>query len=364
MSSAASHPSIQLATTNDSLDWDSYVRKHAEATPYHLFAWNEAVKRAYAFKPYYLMALAHGRIVGVLPLIYLTYPLVGGGTLVALPYCDVGGPLADNAITAQSLLEHAINLSTRLQANFLDIRGFSLQTVQQASNCCIEKNQEKVRMLLNLPGTAEELWQGFRSKLRSQINKARKNGLIFSFSENLAEFYSVFASNMHDLGSPVHSFQWFQAIFEHYGNRARLGLVFKGDIAVGGGIVLNTDRHISIPWASTLRGYNQLSPNMLLYWGLLEDAVNRGFSTFDFGRSTRGEGTYRFKSQWGAQPVELNWHVVKFSKRPHEKKLTPGVENLANTGLSKRMVAAKLWSLLPAWFVNRTGPLVRKYISL
>ncbi|MGD9950718.1 MAG: FemAB family XrtA/PEP-CTERM system-associated protein [Desulfobulbus sp.] len=363
MSSAASRPSIQLATKADALDWDHYILKHEEASPYHLYAWKEAVERAYAFKPYSLMALDQGKIIGVLPLIFMTYPL-GGGTLVALPYCDVGGPLADNAPTAQSLLEHAINLGAHLQAKSLDIRGFSLQADQQASDYYIEKKQEKVRMLFHLPDTVEELWQGFRSKLRSQINKARKNGLTFCFSENLAEFYSIFASNMHDLGSPVHSYNWFQAIFAHYGKRARLGLVFKGDRAVGGGIVLNTDRVISIPWASTLRVYNHLSPNMLLYWSLLEDAVNRGFSTFDFGRSTSGEGTYRFKSQWGAQPVELNWYVVNFSKGQSDKVMSQRPSNIANRGITKRMVAAKLWRLLPAWFVNRTGPILRKYVSL
>jgi len=348
---------------DDALDWDRYVLTHEQATPYHLYAWQMAVERAYAFKPSSLMALDQEKIVGILPLISMAYPL-GGGTLVALPYCDVGGPLADDATTAQLLIDHAINLGVRLQARSLDIRGFSLQTVQQDSEYSIEKKQDKVRMLLHLPGTVEELWQGFRSKLRSQINKARKNGLTFCFSENLAAFYAVFASNMHELGSPVHSYQWLQAVFACYGNRARLGLVFQRDIVVGGGIVLNTNKHISIPWASTLRGYNHLSPNMLLYWNLLEDAVNRGFSTFDFGRSTPGEGTYRFKSQWGAQPVELHWNVVKFNKGQSDKKVSPKTENNANTGLTKRMIAANLWRLLPAWFVNRTGPILRKYVSL
>jgi hypothetical protein len=101
-----------------------------------------------------------------------------------------------------------------------------------------------------------------------------------------------------------------------------------------------------------------------LYWSLLEDAVIRGFSTFDFGRSTPGEGTYRFKAQWGAQPVELDWHVVKLNKGPRGKKISSRAKNHAPTGFTKRMMAAKVWRLLPAWFVNRTGPTLRKYVSL
>ena len=40
---------------------------------------------------------------------------------------------------------------------------------------------------------------------------------------------------------------------------------------------------------------------------LVASAVERGFHTFDFGRSTPDEGTYHFKKQWGAEPRELVW---------------------------------------------------------
>jgi hypothetical protein len=42
-------------------------------------------------------------------------------------------------------------------------------------------------------------------------------------------------------------------------------------------------------------------------WSMLEGAAARGCTTFDFGRSTPNEGTYKFKEQWGASPVPLYW---------------------------------------------------------
>ncbi|MEZ5583585.1 MAG: GNAT family N-acetyltransferase [Candidatus Competibacteraceae bacterium] len=73
---------------------------------------------------------------------------------------------------------------------------------------------------------------------------------------------------------------------------------------------------MEIPWASSLRKYNSLSPNMLLYWSVLEFACKKGYRIFDFGRSTPGEGTYRFKEQWGAKPVQLYWHYWLRGGRP------------------------------------------------
>ena len=64
---------------------------------------------------------------------------------------------------------------------------------------------------------------------------------------------------------------------------------------------------IEIPWASSIRDFNPLCPNHLLYWHAMETAVAEGVDVFDFGRSTPGEGTFKFKEQWGAEPVPLHW---------------------------------------------------------
>ena len=69
------------------------------------------------------------------------------------------------------------------------------------------------------------------------------------------------------------------------------------------------------PWASSLRQYSKYSPNMLLYWKMLEFACDNGFNYFDFGRSSLDEGTYKFKKQWGASPVPLPWQYISLQKQ-------------------------------------------------
>jgi FemAB-related protein (PEP-CTERM system-associated) len=215
----------------------------------------------------------------------------------------------------------------------------------------------KVRMVLGLPGSAEALWASFPSKLRSQVKKAEKNGLSFRWgrSEDQELFYRVFSRNMRDLGSPVHARAWLQAIVRAFGQRCRLGLVFLGDDPVGCGLVLVAGRRASIPWASTVREANPLGPNMLLYWKLLEQAADDGLDAFDFGRSTPGEGTYRFKEQWGAKPQRLRWQ--RTSADGQWRELEPGTSRA-------RVLAATAWSRLPVGVANVVGPVLRKYISL
>jgi lipid II:glycine glycyltransferase (peptidoglycan interpeptide bridge formation enzyme) len=165
-------------------------------------------------------------------------------------------------------------------------------------------------MLLPLPESSRILMESLKSKVRSQVKKPTRDGLSASLggSELLPDFYPIFCGNMRDLGSPVHSRSWFESVFCSFGPRARCGLVRMPDgMPAACGIILLHANTVSIPWASSLKRCNRFNPNMLLYWTFLEHAADSGYACFDFGRSTPGEGTHRFKAQWGAQEQPLHW---------------------------------------------------------
>ena len=200
--------------------------------------------------------------------------------------------------------------------------------------------------------------QGFKAKLRSQIRKAEKNGLVFDCAndqKSIEDFYCVFTQNMHNLGSPIHSKKWFHAVRESYGKDMLVGRVWLEDKIIGSGILLFSGGNVAIPWASTLRDYNHLAPNMLLYWNLLRLSCERGCKQFDFGRSTLGEGTFRFKQQWGAKPVLLDWQILDKQGR---------LVKTINRKSRLRGMFEAVWKLLPLPIANTIGPLVRKHISL
>lgn len=346
---------IRQAQDSDKKQWDEYVTNHPESTPYHLTAWTTAVCNAYGFESINLIAEEHNHIVGIFPMSLLKIPLKQP-TLVALPYCDIGNILADSISTQKALLESALSIAKNKNVSALDIRGEISQDVRARQNNPAQPGNNKVRMLLDLPDSAEELLSGFKSKLRSQIKKAEKNGLTFQLSEdNIEDFYSVFTLNMRDLGSPVHSKKWFIEIIKEYKNSAKIGLVYHENKAIGAGIILRVGNKISIPWASTLREYNRLSPNMLLYWNLLEYAADHQCQTFDFGRSTPDEGTYKFKAQWGAAPHPLPWHTILPNGKSEQTKPASG---------NNRALAEKIWQKLPLSLANFLGPQIRKHISL
>ena len=58
----------------------------------------------------------------------------------------------------------------------------------------------------------------------------------------------------------------------------------------------------------------------------------------DFGRSTPDEGTYKFKEQWGAEPVPLHWEyaLLRGAVLPNASPTNP-----------KFQLAIEMWKKLP-----------------
>jgi serine/alanine adding enzyme len=212
-------------------------------------------------------------------------------------------------------------------------------------------------MILDLSPGIEALWTGLPAKTRNQVRKAQKSGLrvVSGGGELLDEFYTVFVENMRDLGSPVHHKLFFTRIFEQFGEQVRLFVVRDEQHPVGGLVCFFFRDTVTVPWASSLRRYISKCPNNILYWEALQYACMRNYLRFDFGRSSVDSGTYAFKKQWGAKPVQVYWQLLSRS---------PGRKNLAfSANESKYKMAVEAWKRLPIPVSRVLGPAIRKYLT-
>jgi len=189
--------------------------------------------------------------------------------------------------------------------------------------------------------------------VRNQVRKAQKANLTAEVggAELVDEFYTVFARNMRDLGTPVYPKALFAATLEALPDIARVTVVRREGQAIAAAVSLGFRQTVLNPWASSLREFRSLCPNMLLYWTMLEQAVRDGATTFDFGRSTPGAGTHHFKLQWGATEHPLSWEYVLLTRRE------PPDQGPSNERFHR---AIALWQRLPLPLANRIGPIVAR----
>jgi FemAB-related protein (PEP-CTERM system-associated) len=339
---------VRLESTDKS--WDRFVEQHPLATVAHLSAWGRIVERSYGHEAVLLAVEEDGEVAGVLPLVFMRSRLFGR-RLVSMPFLDYGGIVADPGHPAEAaLVAAALDLARERGVQSIGLRQFTPTGLP----CPVADG--RVTMLMPL-GTAEEAWRALPSERRNRVRKGEKSGVrpVWSGAADLDDFYRVFATNMRDLGSPVHGRRFFDVMFEELGSTARLLLVRDGDgRAVGGAVVLVFRDTIIVPgWVSSLRSAFALCPNFVLYWEVIRYGCELGFRVFDLGRSFTRAGTFEFKRQWGARPHPLPWiflDTVAGAPPPVDR----------DAGQWARCVEA--WKRLPLPVANLVGPWVRRQV--
>ena len=322
--------------------WDEFVAAAAGSTFAHRSGWRRVVEAVFGHECAYLVAEDDtGAWRGVLPLVHVRGLL--GHFVLSVPFLNDGGPIGDDAART-ALVGAAVDIGRTSRAKSLELRT----RVPLAGP--VETSSRKVAVHLDLPRSVDELWEKtFKAKLRSQIRKPSKEGMTARFgAAEIDAFYRVFSRNMRDLGTPVLPRRFFEAIVREFNDDVVVCTVYAASGAPAAAACCLVWRdEMEITWASSIREFNPLAPNMLLYASVMEEGVRRGTRIFNFGRSTPGAPTHRFKQQWGGHDVPLPWATWP---------------PIATTGDDERgrivRTAIALWSRLPLAVANRVGPMI------
>lgn len=340
---------VKCAEAADRPKIDRYIETRETASVYHRWGIGTVVEKSFGHRYRCLLCERDdGSVAGILPLVHMKSRLFGN-LLVSMPFFNYGGVCADDAAGRDRLIAEAVRVAEEVGASHVELRqekplgnGFPVKTA-------------KVSMRLPLPGSPEDLWKSLPSNLRSQIRRPQKEGMTARLGrhEEIGGFYKVFAINMTALGTPVYPERFFRSMLDEFPENTWICTVYAGDNPVASGFLVGFKDRLEIPWASALRSYNRLSPNMLLYWNCLAFGCERGYAVFDFGRSSVGAGTHRFKEQWGAAETPLFWHywLRGGGQMPD---LSP--EN------PRYRLAIEIWKRLPVSFNRILGPRIVRNI--
>lgn len=324
-------------------EWDAFVAASPDGTFCHRAGWSEVLGESLGARAHFLDARdATGTLRGVLPL-YRVKSVLLGDYLVSVPFLNYGGALGDDAART-ALADAAARLGAELGVDAVELRG----RVREAST--LRPIDEKITVVLPLPATPEELWSALPSKLRSQIRRPMKEGMQTRFGAGEVDaFYEVFSRNMRDLGTPVLPRHFFARASRVFADDVVVATVRHGDRSVAAAFGFMHEGEFEITWASSLRDYNAKAPNMLLYWDVMQHAIERGAHTFNFGRCSPGGGTHRFKSQWGGRDVPLGWSGWSRGNGGTPKPDRPIFK-----------LATAVWQRMPLWAANQIGPVVSR----
>lgn len=334
--------------------WDGFVEAHPGSTMYHLYGWRGVLEGTFGYRSYYLAARDEtGQVAGILPLVVMR-DILGRRYLISNPFANFAGLCASSSEVGRALLERAFGIARHEKVQYLELRQLGERLDADLVQEPIPAKESFVTLMLDLSAGAESLWSNISSRNRGKVRKAEKSGLRMDLGlQYMGAFHSVLAHNLKHLGTPVHPLRFFETLAEVFPERVNLLVLKQASEVVSVMFLFKFKNILAEPWVASLREYNRVYVNNLLYWKAIEYACQNGYTTFDFGRSTVDSGTFNFKLQWGARPVQLYYHYYL-----HRADAVPVVD--ANENQYARYI--DLWRKLPLKLTKIMGPRLVKYV--
>lgn len=330
--------------------WNDFVMNSETASLFHLIEWKDAVERTFGHKPHYIMAIRGDEICGILPLFEIKSRLFGHA-LVSVPFGVYGGISASDEEANQKLLASATSLAELIGVDYLELRFNSLNVQNSHSRPNGQNLIAKdlyVTFQREILETMDENFGMIPRKQRRMIRQGMKYGLSSKIAgiEYLEQFYSIYARNVRDLGSPVYPLSFFRSLMENFKDSFILTIWKDGKMVAG--VLTFVFKDVLMPYyGGGLRKYFKFAVNDFMYWELLRYGCEKGFKNFDFGRSKKDTGSYHFKRHWGFEPTELRYYyyLVKAREIPNVSPANPKYKLLIN-----------IWKRLPVFVTNWLGP--------
>ena len=326
--------------------WDEFVFSDPKSTFYHQIGWKNVIEKSYTYKPYYLLAKEDDKVMGVLPM-FLIKSYLFGRKLISVPFAPYGGALG-KADVVNALIERAIELGKELDASYAEFRSANnsndLSTVSFYATSILELN-----------ASPDIVWnERITRNKRKNIVKSQKRNLSVDFSDKIKDFYDIFAINMRNLGSPIHSKNFFSNILHEFPNSSKTQIVSLDNKPIYVAFYLFYNNTIINCWSSSLEEYRNLYPTDRGIWAAIEYGCLNGYQFYDFGRSQLGSDNMEFKERWGAETKKLDYqyYLNGLKEIPDNTSSNP-----------KRKYFAKIWRILPLKLTKVIGSRFRREIA-
>ena len=210
--------------------WDAFVRAHPEGSFFHLAAWRTVIARAFGHGTYYVYAERDGAIVGVLPLGHVKTMLFGS-SLISVPFCVYGGPLAADAEAGRALVAAAEALMRARGVPVLEFRArLPIAWLDEAE----WPLRPDLYVTFRKPFSAndEANLKDIPRKQRAMVRKGIDRGLTSVIDTDAGRLHAIYAESVRNLGTPVFARRYFEILLDVFGPEADVVIIKDGEEAI------------------------------------------------------------------------------------------------------------------------------------
>jgi FemAB-related protein (PEP-CTERM system-associated) len=332
---------IREIQPGDEERWDAFVESAPDATFFHLSAWKRVIETAFGHRTYYLIAERDQIVTGVLPLTLVKTRLFGR-SLISNAFSVYGGPVATDLDSLQALEAAAVELKQKLGVPVLEFRSWAETRAHWPCRRDLYAGFRKP-----IDPSVDKNMRAIPRKQRAMVRKGVQNGLKSELDDDVDRLYRVYSESVRNLGTPVFSKRYFEILRTVFPTQSDIVTITSGGEAVASVLNFYFRDEVLPYYGGGTEHARRLAANDFMYWEVMRRACERGYRSFDFGRSKVGTGAYDFKRYWGFEPTPLayQFHLAPGHDIPDLNPLNP-----------KLRLFVALWKRLPLAVATRLGP--------
>jgi FemAB-related protein (PEP-CTERM system-associated) len=338
-------PQVRQARDADAAPWDAFVESNPAATFFHLFKWKRVIERAFGHRTHFLLAEREGRIVGVLPLAQIR-SLLFGHSLISTPFCVYGGPVATDVPARDALIDAACKLATDLGVDYLELRNLERMRPEWPAKDLY------VTFRKTISQSSDDNLKAIPRKQRAVVRAGIDAGVLKSQVGGEPELaWRVYSESVRNLGTPVFSRRYFKILAEEFGKQCDVLTIVHGDVPVASVMSFYFRDEVLPFYGGGTAQAREVKANDFMYWELMRRSAEAGLRIFDYGRSKRETGSYKFKKHWGFEetPLHYEYFLVKATAMPNVSPTNP-----------KYKLFLEAWRRMPLWMSRMLGPLLAR----
>lgn len=333
--------------------WDRFVEATPEATFFHRAGWRQVLETAFGHRTRFLYTERDGGITGILPLAQVKTRLFGN-TIISLPFCVYGGPVALDAESADVLLAEARTMRERASAPVLELRPRDAQASLSQADGWQTRGDLYATFRKAISGDHDANMKAIPRKQRAMVRKGIERKLAARSDRDVDRLHAIYAESVRNLGTPVFSRRYFRILAEVFGPAVDVVTVADGEKPVASVLNFYFREEVLPYYGGGTQAAREVHAYDFMYWEVMRRAADRGCRLFDYGRSKLGTGAFAFKKNWGFEPQPLTYHYLlrDGAKIPDHNPLNP-----------KYRLFIAAWKRLPLPIANAVGPQIVRGIG-
>jgi FemAB-related protein (PEP-CTERM system-associated) len=267
-----------------------------------------------------------------------------------MPFGVYGGPCAESPEVSRALVLAAMRAAEAENLGRLELRCIEAPDIELAPLDLY------ATFVQDLPEDPAGALASMPKKSRAEARKAReRHGLQLAegiwYLDDLVRLYQL---NKRSLGSPGLPHGMFHHLRKEFGDRVRVHLVQKGSEPLAAVMSFLWRDTVMAYYSGTAPGADRAySASNFMYMALREWSIEHGFRRFDFGRSRKDAGAFKFKVHQGFEPRPLQYrvHLVRDHALPSFNPSNPRTKVLQDA-----------WRRMPLSLSRRLGRTLSRYL--